>query len=253
MYFDTHAHYDDTRFDADRDVLLAGLPGQGVSLVLDAACDLPTAYSAAALADRYAYIYAAAGIHPHEADSATDAALAEIEALCKKEKVVAVGEIGLDYHYDFSPRDVQKTAFYKQLELARALNLPVIVHDREAHEDCLNAVRAFPGVRGVFHCFSGSVETAQELVRCGWYISFTGSVTFKNAKRAPEVVASIPDERIMIETDCPYMTPVPHRGERNDSSYLQYTAAAIAAMRGTTPAAVAALTLENGKRFFGIQ
>ena len=252
MYFDTHAHYDDKRFDEDREALLDALPARGVSLVLDAACDLPSARSAAALAERYAYIYAAAGIHPHEADTVDDAALAEIEALCRREKVVAVGEIGLDYHYDFSPREVQKAAFYRQMELARALDLPVIVHDREAHADCLQAVRDFPGVRGVFHCFSGSVETAQELVRRGWYISFTGSVTFKNAKRAPEVVASIPDERLMIETDCPYMTPVPHRGKRNDSSYLPFTAAAIAAMRGTTTEAIAALTLENGKRFFGI-
>ncbi|MCR4771499.1 MAG: TatD family hydrolase [Oscillospiraceae bacterium] len=252
MYFDTHAHYDDGKFDADRDGVLSSLPEKGVELVMNAACDLPTVKSSVALAEKYPFVYAAVGIHPHDADTLDDAALALIESCCRHEKVKAIGEIGLDYHYDLSPRDVQKKAFRAQLELARALDMPVIVHDREAHEDCLAIVREFRGVTGVFHCFSGSAELAEELVRLGWYISFTGAVTFKNAKKAPGIVASLPEDRIMLETDCPYMTPEPFRGKRNDSSYLEYICAAVASFRGISPERAAAVTAENGRRFFSI-
>lgn len=252
MYFDTHAHYDDRKFDPDRDELLSSLKDSGVELVMNAACDLPSAVSSAAMAEKYDFVYAAAGIHPHDADTADDDALSQIESICRHEKVKAVGEIGLDYHYDFSPREVQKRAFRAQLELAEALDMPVIVHDREAHEDCLKLVREFRNVRGVFHCFSGSAEMAAELIKLGWYISFTGSVTFKNAKKAPQIVSSIPAECIMIETDCPYMTPEPCRGRRNDSSYLKYICSAVAGFRGISHEEAAALTLENGRRFFGI-
>lgn len=253
MYFDTHAHYDDEAFDNDRYELLDSLPGRDVSLIVNAACDLKSVRTSIALAERYDYVYAAAGIHPHEANTATEEALLEIEKLSHNNKVVAIGEIGLDYHYDFSPREQQREAFRAQMELARALGLPVIVHDREAHEDCLNIVKEFKEVRGVFHCFSGSLETAKELVRLGWYISFTGSITFKNAKKAPEIVAALPADRLMIETDCPYMSPVPHRGKRNDSSYLKYICEAVASYRGISHEEAAGLTLENGKRFFGIK
>lgn len=252
MYFDTHAHYDDGKFNADRDDVLSSLPQKGVELVMNAACDLPTVKSSVALAEKYPFVYAAVGIHPHDADTLDDDALGLIESCCRHEKVKAVGEIGLDYHYDFSPRDIQKRAFRAQMELARSLDMPVIVHDREAHEDCLAIVREFRGVTGVFHCFSGSAELAEELVKMGWYISFTGSVTFKNAKKAPGIVASLPEDRIMIETDCPYMTPEPFRGRRNDSSYLEYICSAVASFRGISPERAAELTVENGRRFFSI-
>lgn len=253
MFFDTHAHYDDVKFDADRYELLSSMPSKGVELIVDPGSDLKTSRIAAELSERFPFVYAAAGIHPHEADGADEAAFAEIEAHCRREKTVAVGEIGLDYHYDFSPRDRQIEVFRRQMELAGALGLPVIVHDREAHEDFLKIMRDYPAVRGVLHCYSGSLEMSREVLKAGWNISFTGSVTFKNNKKAPEIIASMPEDRFMIETDSPYMTPVPCRGERNDSSYLKYIAEFIAQVRGTTAEEIARITLENGKKFFSIE
>ncbi len=253
MYFDTHAHYDARRFEGDRYEVLDGLRRKGVELVVNPGCDLQSSKAAVALAERYGgFIYAAAGIHPHEAATATDEALAGIESLCRHKNVVALGEIGLDYRYDFSPREAQRKAFRAQMELARSLGLPAIVHDRDAHEDCLSIVREFKGVRGVFHCFSGSLETARELVRLGWHISFTGAITFRNARKAPEIVAALPPDRLMIETDSPYMAPEPHRGKRNDSSYLCHICDAVARFRGVGHEEAALLTLENGKSFFGV-
>ncbi len=252
MFFDTHAHYDDRQFDEDREELLASLPERGVALVLDPGSDAASSRMALDLARRFPHVYAAAGIHPHEADGATDEALSEIEALCREEKVLAVGEIGLDYHYDFSPRDAQQKALAAQLALARDLDLPVVFHDREAHEDTLRLIRQFPTVRGVMHCYSGSLEMSRDLLKLGWNISFTGSVTFKNNKKAPEILAAMPADRYMIETDSPYMAPVPCRGQRCDSTLLVHIAAFIAAVRGETPEDVAAVTMENGRRFFGI-
>ncbi len=252
MFFDTHAHYDDRQFDEDREELLASLPERGVALVLDPGSDAASSRMALDLARRFPHVYAAAGIHPHEADGATDEALGENEALCREEKVLAVGEIGLDYHYDFSPRDAQQKALAAQLALARDLDLPVVFHDREAHEDTLRLIRQFPTVRGVMHCYSGSLEMSRDLLKLGWNISFTGSVTFKNNKKAPEILAAMPADRYMIETDSPYMAPVPCRGQRCDSTLLVHIAAFIAAVRGETPEEVAAVTMENGRRFFGI-
>ncbi len=253
MYFDTHAHYDDARFSDDRYDVLDSLKAKGVDLIVNPGSDLASSKAAADLARKYAgFVYAAAGIHPHEATAATDEALAELERLCRAYPVVAIGEIGLDYHYDFSPREAQKKAFRAQLELARSLGLPAIVHDREAHEDCLGMIGEFRDVRGVFHCYSGSLETARELVKLGWHISFTGSITFKNAKKAPEIVASLPADRIMIETDSPYMAPEPLRGRRNDSSNLYYICRAVAQYRGISHEEAARLTLENGRNFFGL-
>lgn len=252
MYFDTHAHYDDEQFDIDRHTILELMPDNGVELIVNAASNLETARVSVELANRYEYVWAAVGIHPHDAKSFDDAAAQEIEQLCRHKKVVALGEIGLDYHYDFSPREEQKKALYAQLELAQDLDLPVVIHDREAHEDCMKAVRAFPRLRGVFHCYSGSLEMAKELISLGWNLSFTGSITFKNARKAPEIIAALPPDRIMIETDCPYLSPVPNRGKRNDSRNLTYIAAAIGAVRGISPEAAAELTLENGKKFYGI-
>lgn len=252
MYFDTHAHYDDKAFDEDRDSLIAALPGEGISLVLNASSDLESSVQSVALAEKYPFIYAAVGIHPHEASTMNDEVLAEIRALAAKNKVVAIGEIGLDYYYDHSPREVQRETFRLQMALAQELSLPVIVHNRDAHEDSMEMVRAFPGIKGVFHCYSGSVEMARELIKLGWHLSFAGPVTFKNARKAPEVVASMPEDRLMIETDCPYLSPVPLRGRRNDSRNIKHIAARIAEIRGTTAEHIAEVTMQNGKRFFGI-
>lgn len=253
MYFDTHAHYDDARFDADRETLLGQtLPAAGVSLVVNAGCDPDSSRASVALAERYPYFYAAVGCHPQDCERMTDADLDLYAALTRHPKVKAIGEIGLDYHYDY-PRDVQQRCFEAHLRLAADLRLPVIVHEREAHGDAMAIVRRYAGrVTGVFHCYSGSLEQAKELVRMGWYLGFGGAVTFKNARKAPEILEWAPLQRILLETDCPYMTPEPHRGRRNDSSYLPLVAARIAEIRGLTPEAVAEATKNNGKSFFGI-
>ena len=252
MFFDTHAHYDDDQFDDDRETLLATLPQKGVSLVVDPGSNLASSKKALNIAELHDFIFAAVGIHPHDAKEWNENSEKELRLLANHKKTVAIGEIGLDYHYDFSPRDVQRDVFRRQLGLARSLKMPVIVHEREACEHCLSIIKDFPDVLGVIHCFSGSLETAKIIVDMGWYISFTGAVTFKNARKAPEVAAWLPEDRLMIETDSPYMAPVPVRGTRNDSSNLTYIAEKIAALRGITSEEVARITMENGKRFFNI-
>ena len=253
MYFDTHAHYDDEAFSADRDAVLSALPAAGVDLVLNPGCDVASSETALALAERWPHVYAAAGFHPENCGGAGEADFERIRALCENPKVVAVGEIGLDYYWaENPPRDWQGEVFRRQLAMAQALDLPVIVHDRDAHGDCLAAVAEFPAVRGVFHCFSGSPEMAEALLRRGWYLGFDGPVTYKNAKRAPEVIALCPMDRILLETDSPYLSPVPHRGERNDSRNLTYIAAKIAELKGVSPETVAAAAAENGRRLFRI-
>ena len=251
--FDTHAHYDDSRFDADRDALLSALPDAGVGLVLDPGCDIPSSQAAAALSERYSHVYAAAGIHPEECGGFHEGELDTLRELLSRPKVVAVGEIGLDYYWEENPpRELQKTVFRKQLALAEELRLPVIIHDREAHGDTMDIIREFPAVTGVFHCFSGSPEMAVELLKRGWYIGFDGPVTYKNARRAPEVAAITPAELILVETDSPYMAPVPVRGKRNDSRNLSYVLETLAAWKGMTPEALTAITWENGRRLFRI-
>ena len=249
--FDTHAHYDDSRFDGDRDAVLAALPEAGVELVLDPGCDLPSSRAAAALAERYSHVYAAAGIHPENCAGFQDADLAALRQLLAQPKVAAIGEIGLDYYWaENPPRDFQQMVFRKQLALAEELDLPVIVHDREAHGDSLSIIREFPAVTGVFHCFSGSPEMAEELLKRGWYLGFVGPITYKNARRAPEVVAITPLERMVVETDAPYLSPVPVRGRRNDSRYLPHVIAKLAEWKGVTPEEMTRITCENGKRLF---
>ena len=251
-FFDTHAHYNDEDFDIDRDELLESLPGCGISLVLNPGCDLETSNAAVSYADKYDYIYAAVGWHPHEAKNFTDESIAFIREKATHPKVMAIGEIGLDYHYNHSDPKVQMEAFITQMDLAREFSLPVIIHDREAHGDCIDVISRYPDVSGVFHCYSGSAEMAKRIIRHGWYLSFTGAITFKNARHSLEAIKVIPNDRIMIETDAPYLAPVPYRGKRNDSRHLTYIAQAIADVKGMTTAEVAELTLENGKRFFGI-
>ena len=249
--FDTHAHYDDSRFDGDRDAVLAALPEAGVELVLDPGCDLPSSRAAAALAERYGHVYAAAGIHPENCAGFQDADLAALRQLLAQPKVAAIGEIGLDYYWaENPPRDFQQMVFRKQLALAEELELPVIVHDREAHGDSLSIIREFPAVTGVFHCFSGSPEMAGELLKRGWYLGFDGPITYKNARRAPEVAAITPLERMVVETDAPYLSPVPVRGRRNDSRYLPHVIAKLAEWKGVTPEEMTRITCENGKRLF---
>ena len=252
--FDTHAHYDSRQFDSDREAVLSALPGAGVGLVLDPGCDLPSSRAAAALAERFPHVYAAAGIHPEDCAGCTDADFDAVAELCRREKVVAIGEIGLDYYWaENPPREFQQRVFRRQLELALALDLPVIVHDREAHGDCLAIVKEYPGLRGVFHCFSGSPEMAEELLKRGWYLGFDGPVTYKNAKRAPEVAAVTPLDRIVVETDSPYMAPVPLRGKRNDSRNLPYVIETLAVWKGVSPAEMTDITWNNGLRLFGLE
>ncbi len=254
MLFDTHAHYDDERFDEDREQVLASLPEKGVGLVLNPGITLETSRMAVEMAHRYAHVYAAVGIHPENCHNFVPAQIEELRALAKAEKVVAIGEIGLDYYWEENPpREVQQEVFRAQLALARELDLPVIVHDREAHGDTLKIVQEFPGVRGEFHCYSGSPEMAQELLKMGWYLGFDGPITYKNARRAPEVVAVTPLDRMLIETDSPYLTPVPYRGKRNDSTYVHLVAEKLAEWKGISVEEMVQATWDNGKRFFGIK
>ena len=253
MLFDTHAHLDDRAFDEDREALLASLPEQGLALVMNPGCSLESSRNTVKLASAYDYIYAAVGSHPDVADEVNEEVLEEYRQLCRNNpKVKAIGEIGLDYYYEDIPREVQLKAFRMQMELARELDLPVIVHERDAHEDGMKVVREFPDVKGVFHCYSGSAEMARQLVNEGWYIGFTGVLTFKNARKAVEVAASIPLDRIVLETDCPYMAPVPFRGKRNDPGKLVHMAEKLAEIRGLSVEEIHRITTENGRRLYRI-
>ena len=252
MYFDTHAHYDSGAFNADREAVLAALPEAGVSLVVNPGCEVRSSETVIALAGCFAHVYAAVGIHPEDMGDMAEGDLDRIAQLARHEKCVAIGEIGLDYYWDASHKEEQKALFVRQLDMALALDLPVIVHDREAHGDCLDIVRRYETLRGVFHCYSGSAEMAEELLRRGWYLGFDGPITYKNARKALEVLEICPLDRILIETDSPYLTPVPNRGKRNDSRNLVYITEKIAEVKGLTADEIAAATMENGKRLFGI-
>lgn len=253
LIFDTHAHYDDAQFDADREALLSAMPENGVGLILDPGCDLESSRAAIALAEQYPHVYAAVGYHPENCAPYTDADLDILRRLAQHPKVVAIGEIGLDYYWEQNPpKEFQQAVFRAQLALARELDLPVIVHDRDAHADCLAIVKEFPEVRGVFHCYSGSVEMARELWKLGWYLGLDGPVTYKNARRTVEVAAEVPLERLLLETDSPYMAPVPKRGTRNDSRNIRCIAEKIAEIRNMTADAIIRVSAENGRRLFGI-
>ena len=254
MLFDTHSHMDDAAFDQDREELLASLPEKGICLLMNPGCSLETSRNAVKNAREYDYIYAAVGSHPDAANEVDEGVLEEYRKLVRENpKVKAIGEIGLDYHYEDNPREVQQKAFRAQMALARELGLPVIIHDREAHEDCMKIIGEFPEVKGVFHCFSGSAEMARQLTAKGWYVGFTGVITFKNARRAVEAAAAVPLDRIVIETDCPYMSPEPFRGKRNDPGRVYRMAEKLAEIRGLSVEEIQEITLENGKRLYGIQ
>ena len=253
MLFDTHAHYDAEQFDQDRDQVLAGLPQRGVTLVVNPGCDIESSQKAQELAEKWPFLYAAVGFHPENCAPYSDGDLQVIRSMARQPKTVAIGEIGLDYYWEENPpREHQQRVFRDQMALARELDLPVHLHDREAHADSLAIVKEFPQVRGVFHCYSGSAEMARELVKLGWMISFTGVLTYKNARKAVEAAQAVPMDRLMIETDSPYMAPVPHRGQRNDSSFVRYVCERLAELKGISAEECAKITLENGKRFYGI-
>ena len=254
MIFDSHAHYDDKQFDEDRETLLASMKENDVGLILNASDTVHTSKASINLANKYDFIYAAVGIHPHHAKNVTDDVLREIEILSREKKVVAIGEIGLDYYYDNSPRDTQKYWFKKQMQLANKLRLPVIIHDGDAHGDCMDILKKDPPkLGGILHSFSGSTEMAKEVLALGMDISISGPITYKNNRKAVEVVAEIPIEHLLIETDSPYLPPEPHRGERNSSLYVKYVAQRIAEIKNMSFEEVCRITCENAKRVFRIK
>ena len=255
--FDSHAHYDDEQFDGDRDELLQSLPSNGVCAVINCASDLKSYATSAELSEKYPFFWCACGVHPHEAEKELKTAdINEIEKrivnFTDKKKCVAIGEIGLDYHYDFSPRELQKEIFELQLKLSKELDLPVIVHDREAHEDTMTLLKKYRP-KGVVHCFSGSVEMAREVLKLGMYIGLGGAVTFKNAKKPVAVAAETDIDRILLETDCPYMAPVPFRGTRCSSDMIAYSAQTIASVKNMDVQTLVDAATENTKRLFGIE
>ena len=253
MLFDTHAHMDDQAFAEDRAALLNSFPDQGIGLVMNPGCSLESSRNVDRLTREYDFLYGAVGSHPDVADEVNETILEEYRMLCKQNpKIRAIGEIGLDYHYEDIPREIQQKAFRMQMELARELNLPVIVHERDAHEDGMKIVEEFPDVTGVFHCYSGSYEMAKWLIARGWYIGFTGVLTFKNARKAIEVASQIPLDRIVLETDCPYMSPEPFRGKRNDPGKIYRMAERLAEIRGLPLEEIHRITMENGKNLYRI-
>jgi len=251
--FDSHAHYDDDKFDEDREEIFASLKSCGVCGVVDVGCNPVSSTNAVALSRAYDFVYAAAGYHPHEAGEFTEKGWEQIKRLLELPKTVALGEIGLDYHYDFSPREVQREVFDLQLGYAEEQNVPVIIHSREATQDTLELLKKHPGVTGVVHCFSGSAETAKELVKMGYYIGFTGSVTFKNARKVAEACAAVPLDRLLLETDCPYMAPVPFRGKRCDSTMIAKTAEKAAELHDISPQEIIDIARENTIRLFRLE
>ena len=252
MYFDSHAHYNDEQFDTDRDELLHAMPSNSVSYILNCGTDLSSSLFSIDLAKKHPFIYAAVGIHPEDVNK--NESLVEIKALAHNEKVVAIGEIGLDYYWDTSTKEKQLEYFKNQLHLANELNLPVIIHDRDAHQDTLNTLKEISvNKKGVLHCYSGSVEMAREFLKLGYYLGFGGSSTFKNAKNVVEVIKEVPNDKFLIETDAPYMTPVPFRGKRNNSMYLKYVVEKIAEIKDLTPQQIEELSETNAKRLFDIK
>lgn len=247
--FDTHAHYDDEQFDFDQEELLNSIKDSGVSFVINCGCDVQSSRKAIELAEKFDFVFAAVGIHPHEAGETSESDFEIIEQLLSHKKAVAVGEIGLDYHYDFTPRENQTEAFERQILLAKKLKKPIIVHDREAHADTLELLKRHKP-QGVVHCFSSGKETAKEITELGMYIGLGGAVTFKNARRPLEVAEAVPKDRLLLETDCPYMAPVPMRGKRCDSEMIAYTAERIAAVRGEDVQELIDSCCENAKTLF---
>jgi len=255
MWIDTHAHYDNERFDEDREDVIKRVYEEGTGIIINASSTVESSEKSLELAKKHQFVYCTVGIHPHSADQCTDETMAYLTTLARHEKVVAIGETGLDYHYDFCSREEQKRNFIANIAMAKELKKPVVVHDRESHEDILQIMKEekISQCGGVVHCFSGSVEMAREVVKMGLYISVGGTVTFKNARRIMEVVEYLPNDRLLLETDCPYMTPEPYRGTRNDSSYIRYIAQKIADIKEVAIEEIYETTNTNACRLFGIQ
>ncbi len=255
MLFDSHAHYNDKKFDPDRDELLSSMPENNVGLIMNSCSSLDEVPLIFDICEKYPFVYASVGIHPHEVENVTEDDMTRLKEYAKNPKVRAIGEIGLDYYYDFSPRDVQKKWFARQVEAAKELNMPVIIHDRDAHKDCMDILRDcnVSEAGGVFHCYAGSVDMAREILDWGMYIAFGGTLTFKNSVRPVEVARYVPLDRIVIETDSPYLTPVPHRGKRNSSLYVHYVAEKLAEIRGMSAEEIENITYENAKRCFKME
>lgn len=249
--FDSHAHYDDESFDGDRDSLIPSLFEKGVCGIINVGCNIPTSKSAVALAKKYDRLYAAVGFHPQDADKAEADFIGSLRSLASEKEVVAIGEIGLDYHFEPFSKETQISVFEAQLELANSIGKPVIIHSRDASADTLEILKRHKP-KGVLHCFSGSVETARPLLEMGMYLGFTGVATFKNAKKAKAVIAATPLERLLVETDCPYMAPEPFRGERSQSDMIEYTARAIAEIKSASVEEILLKTAENARRLFNL-
>lgn len=253
MLFDSHAHIDDEKFDIDRDQVIQRAIENGITGIINVGACMASSARSIALAEKYEGVYAAVGIHPHDAQHALDANYDQLIQWATLDKVVAIGEIGLDYYYDFSPRDVQRSVFIRQLDVARQTDKPFIIHDRDAHGDVLDILKKeAKGLNGVLHCFSGSLEMAYEVIKMGYYISIAGPVTFKNAAKLPEIVAKIPLERLLVETDSPYLTPQPYRGKRNEPAYVKLVAQQVASLRGMELDDLAKATSENVRNLFKI-
>lgn len=254
MLFDSHAHLDDNRFDGDREEVIARAVANGVTGIINIGADMASSRRSVELARRYAFVYAAVGIHPHDAKDAVEDDYAQLAAWVKEEpKVLAIGEIGLDYYYDWSPRPVQQEVFRRHIQLAREVGKPIIIHDRDAHGDILAMVKQeAAGLTGVFHCFSGSLDMAREVIKLGFYVSIAGPVTFDKSVKLKEIAAAVPLDRLLVETDAPYLTPQPYRGRRNEPAHVKFVAEEVARVRGLTPAEVAAATTANVKRLFHI-
>ncbi|MDR3239614.1 MAG: TatD family hydrolase [Clostridiales bacterium] len=252
MFFESHAHYDDARYDQDREELLASLPASQVTRVINVGTDIRSSLAAIKLSERFDFIYAAVGVHPHEASSLDEENFALLEGYCACPKAVALGEIGLDFHYDHSPRDTQRLWFKRQMELAGKTGLPVIIHSREAAAETFEMIAQSGLRRGVIHCYSGGVPMALDYIKMGFALGIGGVVTFENSKTLKEVVEAAPLDALLLETDCPYLTPAPFRKQRNDSRYLTHIAAKIAELKKTTPEAIASATAANASKLFGV-
>lgn len=255
MLFDTHAHYDDEQFDADRDELLSSMPQNNVGLIVNSCAAIEDIPTVTTIAEKYPFVYATAGVHPSDCGELTSSDLDIIEKAAANEKIRAIGEIGLDYYYDDVPKDVQKKWFELQAQLAKALKMPVVIHDRDAHRDTLDILRAVDvrSTGGVFHCYSGSAEMAREVLDMGMYIAFGGVLTFKNAVRAVDAAKYVPLDRIVLETDSPYLAPVPNRGKRNSSLFIHFVAERLAEIKNISVDEVERVTFENGKKLFNIE
>lgn len=253
MIFETHAHYDDEQFDMDREALLLSMPEQGIGTIVNVSAMYASCQRVVDLVQKYPFMYAAVGIHPDEVGSLNEERFQQMKELCKQEKVVAVGEIGLDYYWDNESHDLQKEWFVRQLDLARELNLPVLIHSREAAADTMEIMKQYgQGLKGVIHCFSYSKEMAAEYVKMGFYIGVGGVVTFKNARKLKETVQEIPLTSIVLETDCPYLAPVPYRGKRNNSAYIKYIAEEIAGIKGVSYEEVVEQTEKNARDLYNL-